>query len=248
MCHAAVISQSFYMNCNCCFDSMNFHERLRIDAFSSYHIPETYVNDSLTTHGWLDTENFIAAFDRLTTLKTTMTLEDPFILEVGTWKGKSACAMASHLKASNKKGRILCIDTWLGAPEFWTWGIDDETRGGSLHKRHGYPTVYETFLANVKFSGHDDTIAPLPLSSIQAAEVLAYYKIEPDVVYIDASHEETAVLADMEAYFPLVKKGGGLFGDDYMAWHGVRRAVDAFVEKHPEVSLTVSGEIWCIMK
>ncbi len=218
---------------------MDFLERLRTDAFSTFEIPEDYTPD---THGWLDTENFTNVFATAIT-----NVQDPFVVEVGTWKGKSACAMASHFNATKKKGKILCIDTWLGAPEFLTWGIDDETRGRSLKKRHGYPTVYETFLANVKSLGHDESIVPLPLSSIQAAEVLTYYKLEPDIVYIDASHEENAVRADINAYFPLVKKGSGvMFGDDYKSWPGVRKAVDAFANEHQDIVLTVRGEIWCV--
>ena len=224
---------------------MEFVDRLRLDAFSSFDIPESFDGtNELSTHGWLDTQNFIHTFDSSVSLLTDIA-SPILVVEVGTWKGKSACTMASHLKASGKKGRILCIDTWLGAPEFWTWGIDDETRGISLKKRHGYPTVYETFLAHVKYLHHDDVIAPLPLSSIQAAEVLSHYKLQADIIYIDASHEENAVRADMEAYFPLLKKGGMLFGDDYKAWPGVRRAVDAFVTDH-KVPLTVSGEVWSI--
>jgi hypothetical protein len=143
-------------------------------------------------------------------------------------------------------GRIVCIDTWLGAPEFWTWGIDDPSRGGSLHKRRGYPTVYDTFLSNVKLLGHDDVIAPFPLSSVQAAKTLEYYGLRPDVVYIDAAHEEDAVKADLDAFFPLLKHGGTMFGDDYVAWPGVRRAVNAFVKERRGVSLDVAGEVWAL--
>ena len=36
--------------------------------------------------------------------------------------------------------------TWLGAPEFWTWGLLDPRRGGSLNRVHGFPSVCYTLL------------------------------------------------------------------------------------------------------
>jgi predicted O-methyltransferase YrrM len=218
---------------------MDFIERLRRDAF--FECSEIPTDCVLDTHGWCDEKNFIETFD-----KALSNVENPLIVEVGTWKGRSACAMASHVKKRGMGGRIVCIDTWLGAPEFWTWGIDDPSRGGSLNKRRGYPTVYDTFLSNVKLLGHDDVIAPFPLSSIQAAKTLDYYGIRPDVVYVDAAHEEDAVKADLDAFFPLLKNGGTMFGDDYVAWPGVRRAVNAFVKERRGVSLDVAGEVWAL--
>ena len=41
----------------------------------------------------------------------------PVIIEVGTWHGKSAIEMAKHMQG---QGNIYCVDTWLGALEFWT--------------------------------------------------------------------------------------------------------------------------------
>ena len=216
--------------------SVDFIEKLNRDAFSKYQVPENYVLD---THGWCDEQNFLSTLDKALTH-----VKSPLVIEVGTWKGKSACAMASHLKNS---GMILCIDTWLGAPEFWTWGLDDATRGLSLNKHNGYPRVYETFLANVKSLGHESMIAPFPLSSIQAAEVLKYHAVRADVIYIDAAHEETAVRADLDAFFPLLISGGTLMGDDYVAWPGVKRAVDAFVKDHG-LGVDVSGEVWSVTK
>ncbi len=49
-----------------------------------------------------------------------------------------------------------------------------------------------------------------------------------DYVYIDGEHSYDAVLRDLTDYFPKVKIGGVLIGDDYR-WTGVARAVDAFL-------------------
>jgi len=57
-----------------------------------------------------------------------------------------------------------------------------------------------------------------------------------DWAYLDASHYYEDVKVDLEAWFPKVKSGGFITGDDYDRqgfWdHGVTRAVDEFVKTH----------------
>lgn len=62
-----------------------------------------------------------------------------------------------------------------------------------------------------------------------------------DLVYIDANHTYQSVSADLELWFPKVKKGGILAGHDYfndaqdMPWthfFGIVPAVNEFVKKH----------------
>ncbi len=64
-----------------------------------------------------------------------------------------------------------------------------------------------------------------------------------DFIYIDADHREEAVVADIEAWYPKLRKGGMLAGHDYMdarmEWKdgiyslfGVKTAVDDFAEKN----------------
>ena len=58
-----------------------------------------------------------------------------------------------------------------------------------------------------------------------------------DWVYIDGNHTYPMVCKDLEFYYPLVKKGGYLCGDDY-GWTSVdcklgpKPAVDEFVKTH----------------
>jgi hypothetical protein len=55
-----------------------------------------------------------------------------------------------------------------------------------------------------------------------------------DVIYIDADHTYEGVKADLDAWYPLVKKGGIFGGDDYQntTCPGVNKAVNEFVVKH----------------
>lgn len=49
-----------------------------------------------------------------------------------------------------------------------------------------------------------------------------------DFIFVDGDHSYEATLADCEAYYPLLKKGGFFCGHDYQSLDTVRRAVDDF--------------------
>ena len=148
------------------------------------------------------------------------------VIEVGTWKGASALTMAEAMARSGIDGRILCVDTWLGALEFWS-NQDDTQRFGALECVHGYPSVYFRFLANVRHAGQEERIIPFPLPSSTAALWLLRTDLRADLIYLDGSHEEEDVYQDLTDYHSLLKPKGILFGDDW-GWSGVRAAVERF--------------------
>ena len=204
----------------------------------SYKVPDDCVID---LQGWMD-NNIMKVFDYI-----DKTVKNPFLIEVGSWKGLSATNFATYLKEIN--GNILCIDTWLGAPEFWTKkGINDCNRGKSLKHHFGYPSVYYTFLNNVYLSNLENTIIPFPISSDAGSNVLKTYGIRADAIYIDGSHEQGMVLNDIDQYWGLVKPGGIIFGDDYTpGWPGVIHDVSHFCEKN-KLKAIIHGRVWFIIK
>jgi predicted O-methyltransferase YrrM len=146
------------------------------------------------------------------------------IVEVGTWKGASAINMANIIKKHGMSTRIFCIDTWLGALEFWTNLSNTEER--NLMLKNGYPQIYYQFLSNVVHANVKDVITPIPLPSDIAHSVLKYHNIKADVIYIDASHEYEDVLRDIGNYKNILNDKGVMFGDDFNdGWPGVKRAV-----------------------
>ena len=212
-----------------------FFERLRKSAFDDLNI-DGHVID---LQGWM-----CPNFEKVFAGHADAAGPAPLVIEVGTWKGKSAITMAS----ARPDATIVTVDTWLGAPEFWTWGIDDPTRGASMGFENGFPRVFYTFTKNVKSCGLADRICPLPLSSVQAAEVLRFHGVRADIVYLDAAHEYEQVAADIEAYWPLLKAGGAMFGDDYSPeWAGVVRAVDEHAARLG-LELKVEGVVWSLRK
>jgi hypothetical protein len=83
-------------------------------------------------------------------------------------------------------------------------------------------------MANVLKWRCEELIVPFPNTSENAAIVLSRHRLKADVVYIDAAHEYEPALRDFMVYWELLKDGGYLIGDDYIAWEGVTRAADEF--------------------
>jgi hypothetical protein len=174
-------------------------------------------------------------------------IQPKLIFEVGSWKGDSAIFMASLLKKNNVDGAVVCIDTWLGSLEH-LMGMEHPYWSMSRFRQHGYPTLYYQFLANVKHRGLQDYIIPLPNTSTIGARWLLSQKIQADLIYIDASHDELDVYLDLVNYWKVLKPGGVMLGDDMCAdWPGVISAVSRFV-KEQNLSIEVLEPKWAILK
>jgi hypothetical protein len=167
------------------------------------------------------------------------------IIEVGTWKGASAVNMAQHALPLDPDVTILCIDTWLGSNEgLWR----NPANRPLLALEHGLPTVYRQFLTNIIREQLTETIFPLPMTSIAAAGLLSAFEVRADLIYIDAGHGEYEVYGDLIHYWPLVRAGGILFGDDYWStWSGVIRAVNRFAHEQ-QLPLETNAGKWFVTK
>lgn len=174
------------------------------------------------------------------------------IVEIGVWKGASVATMAKALKARGADAVIIAIDTWLGSSEHYL----EQRFAESLDFEHGYPRLYRRFAANICNEGLRDYVLPLPLDSLNAFEVLNTRQISPDVIHIDAGHDYASVMADLKAWWPLLRPGGVLIGDDYHAerfgkdkgkWPGVRQAFDEYFAAHPHTEFK-SGKGKCLVR
>ena len=142
------------------------------------------------------------------------------IIEVGTWKGASAIHMADICAELNLGTTIICVDTWLGAYEFIGAGGERD-----LMPCYGYPQVYYQFLVNVIREGHAERIIPFPQTSLIAGRWLWHHDIRADLIYLDGSHDYNDVRADIDTYWPLLRRGGVLLGDDFESFADIRAAV-----------------------
>jgi len=177
------------------------------------------IKKQLDMQGWMSDE-FLDYF------KTSIVkYNQPLIIEVGTWKGKSCITMAEYLKEKQIDGKIIAIDTFLGSPEHM------EQYASDLGLRdHGLPQIYQQFLANVQQKDVVKYIYPFPISSIQGGHYLEMKNVMADIIYIDAGHEYESVKLDIEVFWRRLKYGGTMIFDDWM-WHGVRKAISEFASQ-----------------
>lgn len=162
------------------------------------------------------------------------------VVEVGTWLGASAIHMAKICKEMSLGTRIYCVDTWLGAQEFWTWGSSTPER--NLRLKNGYPQVYYDFISNVVQHQVQDVIIPLPNTSHIGSIVLGSMGVKADLIYIDASHEYLDVKNDISSYMNLLSTNGIMFGDDMNDhWPGVKRAVSESFGKN---FMVIENNFW----
>lgn len=149
------------------------------------------------------------------------------VIEMGSWRGRSSLAMASAK-------RLVCVDSWLGSP-------GEECEQDVLAGRIDPWKEWQAAILPATESCHV-TAERGDLRDWDFINKLIHsYTEKADLVFIDASHDESSVRQDIPLARCLLKNGGILCGHDYGgSWTGVKAAVDALVLS-PRV---VVGSIW----
>jgi hypothetical protein len=138
-------------------------------------------------------------------------------VELGSWRGASAIAMARVLR--QWRGTLTCVDTWT----------DDAIHGG-VYGGLG-PTQLAEMGANLRNAGVAASVRLLVATTQDAA---AWWDDPIDFLFIDADHDYAACLADLNAWVPHVRPGGLFLGDDYgnPQFPGVRMAWNYYADLH----------------
>ena len=183
-------------------------------------------------------------YDSPVFMEVIQRVKPDLIVEVGTWKGASAVNMAEICKKiSHNDTEIVCVDTFLGSSEHWF----DHYKRLSLNIDHGYPSMFYQFMANVVLTDNADIITPFPIDSFSGAHFLESVKVSADVVYIDAAHDYESTYLNIKKYWPLLRKGGVMIGDDLIGWPGVEKAVEKFGRKN-NLDVRTFREKWVFEK
>lgn len=144
-----------------------------------------------------------------TALRCARSTENPRIVEIGSYKGRSTIASASAL-AETGRGTVVAIDPH--AP----------TGKASYTLEHGTLDTYDDFLANISWRSLNAYVISIRTTSAEARHV---YDGQPiDLLFIDGSHDYEDVLADIDMWTPLLAGEAIVaFNDPYAA--GVNRAL-----------------------
>jgi predicted O-methyltransferase YrrM len=159
----------------------------------------------------INSENWFGYEDLYSSMVNKFDSGSHFV-EVGVWKGMSACFMAVEIINSGKNIRFDCVDTW----EFFD-SFTDISKGA-------YDDLYEIFLKNIE--PIKENIGIVRKLSWEAPS--NYEDESLDFVFIDAGHDYESVKKDLVSWLPKIKKNGVIAGHDY--YHEpVRRAVHEII-------------------
>lgn len=159
---------------------------------------------------------------------------DAVWVELGSWTGKSAAYCIVELYNQKKLKEFHCVDTWKGSE-------DTNQKDFEIVKKN---KLFDVFKNNLK--PVENLYTTHKMMSWEAAK---YFKEESvNFVYIDADHRYESVLKDLEAWWPKIKPGYYIGGDDYTKGHpGVQKATTDFFKK---IGLRVKklGRGWIVKK
>jgi len=156
---------------------------------------------------WKDVEGYFS-YTNLYDIALKHCPDNSTFVEVGSWMGKSTCYMGEKIKNSPKNIKFYAVDTWVGSEEPQHKETIEKLQNENI-------TLFDIFKFNLKDCGVDDFVMPLQTISLEAAEQFEDNSL--DFVHIDASHDYENVLADIRAWYPKVKPGGFITGDDYVS-------------------------------
>jgi len=132
-------------------------------------------------------------------------------VELGAWKGRSTFFMAALIIASGKEIRLDVVDTFEGADVVGQADDEDKLAG----------RVREVFDANVEpVREHIGSV--LHMRTDEACRL--YQDDSLDFVMVDTDHSFEGANTDITCWWPKLKDGGIMAGDDYNL-KTVRKAV-----------------------
>ena len=165
---------------------------------------------------------------------------DPVVgCEIGVWEGGTSEYLLTHFPFMS----LYMIDSW-----------QVETVQMNVNDQAVVDTAKQMAINRTRFAFARRSI--IHKTSIEAAKLFSDGGL--CFVFIDADHRYEAVRDDLNAWWPKVRKGGILLGDNYndrretngpsiRRW-GVKRAVDEFAEENGWAFDTYPTKLWSIQK
>ena len=160
------------------------------------------------------------------------------IAEIGVYEGLNFNLMIQH-----KPEVAIGIDAWLND------GVISRNDSGCSQER--LDEIYNNVMA---------LVADKPFVKIYREYTFDAASRFPDeyfdLIYIDADHTYEGCKKDIEAWYPKIRKGGFIIGDDYTHYRakyigvrfGVIEAVDDFAKKNNLIVYKLPYHGWAVIK
>ena len=133
------------------------------------------------------------------------------ILEIGSFMGRSTSYLATSIINSGKKLHVYALDTFEGSSEHANLDIV----GG----------FYDKFLKNCQVFIDKGIVTPVKSRSDDVNTLKRFHNKHFQAIIIDGAHEYEPVMEDILNWWPKLKEGGTMVGDD-MALASVQQAVN----------------------
>jgi len=153
-------------------------------------------------------------------------------VEVGCKEGRTTGFMLANLPELY----AIAIDPWEPIPN----AAED-------YKDWDFEAIKRTFDENLGENEVRCTFFRMTSLEVAADYARNNPPVQSDIVFIDAGHDYESCLADIKAWWPLVREGGYLCGHDYQhKFPGVMRAV---AESFPLLRVAVCPDsVWVVQK
>lgn len=141
------------------------------------------------------------------------------VLDVGCWRGRTTKLMSSVMRGY---GQVIAVDH-LQAP------YTGETARNEIIQREGQLRIITDFMGNLYEELHGGKVYGIFLDGDEARKAVASFLggSKVDFAWIDGDHDYKDVVADIQAYRPLMAPGSVFAGHDYEpAFPGVVQAVN----------------------
>lgn len=148
-------------------------------------------------------------------------------VEIGVYQGDNAVYILSTLSIK----KLFLVDPYLEYNEY------KDNIGWDQTTQRDFEKYFKT--ATMKLEPFKDKIEFIRRKSEDASDIIPD---ELDFVYIDGNHDYEYVKSDCETYYPKLKHGGIMGGDNYEPlFPGVVRAVTELAGKY---NLEINGARW----
>jgi hypothetical protein len=151
-------------------------------------------------------------------------------VEVGVFDG----LLSERILALTQPTKLHLVDPWYTKPDGSLFDGPAQQFDSAREATDSLETQYQSVVRLLKSEIATGQVQIHRMLSHEAAPLFATAHF--DWAYIDASHYYDDVKRDLMEWFPKVKSGGFISGDDYDRqgfWdHGVTRAVDEFVRQN----------------
>jgi Methyltransferase domain len=164
-------------------------------------------------------------------------------VEVGVWKGDLSALLLQRVRPA----RLFLVDPWAFDPNY----ADSLFGGGSAKSQADMDAICQQVRARFTAEITQGVVSIQRSTSVEAAGSMADESV--DWVYIDGNHTYEFVLEDLRSWYPKVRPGGLVTGDDYGrpgTWwgDGVTKAVTEFVGTEPVVVETIHNHQFALRK